>query len=135
MQKFQDHLSTTDFNCHFREMKKINGNRTRKQQISMIHIKTGIQCLLLFDDDNLIPDSAEILLRFQEKIPMCKYVNEFACFDTVYHILIIRSSNFAHHIRSTMAKCIEEIASEHHTISLQHISDIGASDILLPNEL
>lgn len=116
-------------------MKKINGTRTLKQQISMIHIETGIQCFLLFDDDNLIPDSAEILLRFQEKIPMRKYVNEFACFDTLYHILIVCFSYFAHHIRSIMAKCIEEIASEHPTISLQHISDIGASDILFPNEL
>lgn len=41
------------------------------KQISMIHIKSGIKCLILFQNDNTITESIDIIKRFAND-PMCK---------------------------------------------------------------
>lgn len=59
--------------CNYLEkLEIINGNRSLRQQISMIHKESGIRCLLLFDNDALFRDSPATLCRYIEKVPNCE---------------------------------------------------------------
>lgn len=65
-------LDKTDILNHFKEIFKLNANRVLRRQINMIHINSGLQCTLLFDRDNIIAESTEIIKHYVDKEPMCK---------------------------------------------------------------
>lgn len=57
---------------HFKDLQHIKANRVMNSQISMVHIKSGIQCLITFDHDETITKSTEIINRFTRD-RLCKY--------------------------------------------------------------
>lgn len=56
----------------FKQFGQINGNRAVGMQISMIHIKSGIRCSILFQNNNEIIESVKIIKRFTDD-PLCKF--------------------------------------------------------------
>lgn len=58
---------------HFKDIQSIKANRVMNSQISMTHINSGIQCLIVFDHDETIVKTTEIISRFTAD-PLCKYV-------------------------------------------------------------
>lgn len=74
--KFRYDWSTNWYSLcdHFEKIDTIPGNRSLRQQVSVIHKKSGIRCHLLFDDDALFRDSPAILCRYIEKVPNCKCI-------------------------------------------------------------
>lgn len=56
---------------HFKDLQQIKANRVMNSQISMIHKKSGIQCVIAFDNDQTIVQSTEIISRFTSD-PLCK---------------------------------------------------------------
>lgn len=70
-QWFYFKLEKTDIFRHFKDLYKINADRVMKRQINMVHIKSGIRCLLVFERDHNIVRSTEIINRFAAE-PMCK---------------------------------------------------------------
>lgn len=65
-------LDATDIRTKFKQISKFNANRVLKRQINMTHIETGLQCTLLFESNNAIAISSEILKLYIDKEPMCK---------------------------------------------------------------
>lgn len=65
-------LDKTDIGAHFKKIIKSAADRVLRRQIKMIHIKTGLQCTLLFERDNSIAESSEIIKRYIDNEPMCK---------------------------------------------------------------
>lgn len=59
---------------HFKELHQIRADRVMNSQISMTHIKSGIQCVIAFDRDHTIIQSTDILKRFTTD-PLCKNVH------------------------------------------------------------
>lgn len=84
LQKFENHLKSTNIHNHFKDVDKVNENRTLKQQISMVHLKSNIRCLLLFDNDESITKSTEIIQHFNERVPMCKNNHIFLSIFNMY---------------------------------------------------
>lgn len=70
--QFFAQIDKTDLNLHFKEMNKIGASRVLKEQISMIHRTSGMRCLLLFDSNDTMAKSSEIVKKFFEKDPNCK---------------------------------------------------------------
>lgn len=68
---FNFNIEKTDISKHFRKIGKISANRAVCRQISLIHIKSGIHCTLLFDKDDSIVKSAKIIEQFTKE-PLCK---------------------------------------------------------------
>lgn len=64
-------LHRTDIHNHFDEISTINGNRSIRQQISLVHKASGIRCLLLMDNIEIIPKSSEIILQYVQTFPKC----------------------------------------------------------------
>lgn len=57
---------------HFKDLKQIKGDRVMNSRISMIHIDSGIQCLIAFDHDETIAQSKEVISSFAAD-PLCKF--------------------------------------------------------------
>lgn len=71
-QRFFYKLEKTDIRLHFKQIFKVGADRVLRRQIHLVHIRTGIQCSLLFESDTTIVESSEIISRFVNKEPMCK---------------------------------------------------------------
>lgn len=56
---------------HFGDLHKINTGRVMKRQISMLHITSGIQCVIAFEKDHCSIESTKIISRFVTD-PLCK---------------------------------------------------------------
>lgn len=56
---------------HFDDLQQIKANRVMNSQISMIHKKSGIQCLIAFDHDETIYKSTGIISRYTGD-PLCE---------------------------------------------------------------
>lgn len=65
-------LENSDISIHFKQFKLIDANRMIKERISMIHIASGIQCILLLENDESIIESSDIIKQFIDKEPLCK---------------------------------------------------------------
>lgn len=70
-QRFYSNLHKTGIFLHFKNFNKISADRVMKRQISMVHIKSGLQCLLMFAKEPIISKSTEIISRYT-KDPLCK---------------------------------------------------------------
>lgn len=70
-QQFLHKLEKTEILRYFRRIYKISANRVLKRQITMVHIKSGIECLVLFQKTPKIVESTEIVERFAAN-PLCK---------------------------------------------------------------
>lgn len=72
---------TSNILCHFKELQQVRATRVMNTQISMIHTKSGIQCVIAFDSDQSITHSDQIITRYNSD-PLCKRVFIF-CVDVV----------------------------------------------------
>lgn len=77
-ERFLTKLQQTDIFYYFQQIYKINADRVMKMQISMIHSKSGIQCLILFRKDSKIIESTKIIQHFATD-PLCKHFHDFFC--------------------------------------------------------
>lgn len=81
---FTDNESTRDFYHRFflnngqninpfcfTQISEVKGNRIQNDQISMIHIRSGIKCLLLFENESSFVQSSEIIARYVN-MPICE---------------------------------------------------------------
>lgn len=73
VRNFKDYLKASNIQNEFQSIFIVPENRVRKQQIGLIHKKSGLQCFLQFDNDIKIPESSLIIRWFTENVPMCKY--------------------------------------------------------------
>lgn len=64
-QQFQSDFTKNDIHRHFKDIKYI-GN-----EIKMTHSESGVQCVLLFQKDETILHSTEILNQYFNRYPMC----------------------------------------------------------------
>lgn len=55
----------------FKDIYKVNADDVMKRQISMIHKKSGIQCIVAFEKDDRCIQSTKIIDRFATE-PLCK---------------------------------------------------------------
>lgn len=69
---FFNQLDNTDIHLHFNDRKTIVANRVLRKQYSLTHIKSGVQCLLLFENNSCIVESSNIISQYVNKEPMCK---------------------------------------------------------------
>lgn len=76
---FHIYLKNSDISKYFTEIVPILANRTLVEQISMVHIKSRIQCILLFDKDDTIVESAKIIRRYAED-PLCENLSDYASY-------------------------------------------------------
>lgn len=70
-QRFLHKIQQTDALRHFKKIYKKSADRVLKRQISMIHIESGIECLILFQKTPYIVESTEVLKRFATN-SLCK---------------------------------------------------------------
>lgn len=70
-EKFYSKLQQTDIFYYFKQICKVDGDRVMKMQISMVHMKSSIRCLVLFRENPKIIESTEIIERFAAD-PLCK---------------------------------------------------------------
>lgn len=70
-QRFLQTIEKTDILRHFKKIYKKSADRVLKRQISMIHIESGIECLILFQKTPKIVESTEIVKRYAAN-PLCK---------------------------------------------------------------
>lgn len=68
---FVHYLQQTDILRHFKKNNKKSADRVLKRQISMVHIESGIECLILFEKNPRIVESTEIVKRFAQN-SLCK---------------------------------------------------------------
>ncbi|XP_031626107.1 uncharacterized protein LOC116342573 isoform X2 [Contarinia nasturtii] len=73
-QRFFLRLERTNIAKDFKQIHKVAADRVLRRQISMVHIKSGIKCFLLFENDNSIADSSKIIGRFVNAEPMCRFL-------------------------------------------------------------
>lgn len=70
-QWFWFNLPKTDIAKHFKKIHKIGANRSIARQISMIHIKSNIECLVLFQNNDKAIKATEIIRGFASD-SLCK---------------------------------------------------------------
>lgn len=70
-QTFLFKLGQTDVFHYFKQLRKDGADRVLKRRISMIHIKSGIHCSILFQKTPKIVESTEIIKRFAAN-QLCK---------------------------------------------------------------
>lgn len=69
---FFSKLQQSDIFLYFKQICKIDANRATKMQISMVHIKSGVQFLILFRKNARIIESTEIIKKFAGD-PLCMF--------------------------------------------------------------
>ncbi|XP_055323571.1 uncharacterized protein LOC129578676 isoform X2 [Sitodiplosis mosellana] len=103
-QRFFFKLDTSDITRHFKQIVKVSADRVLKRQIHMIHIKTGIQCSILFDSDRTIVESSEIISRYINKEPMYRFlITYIRAWQNVLNELGIAKFKFNTYIISVFA--------------------------------
>lgn len=66
IRKFQAEFAKRNIKTHF------NGKHFTCDTIKMLHIASGIQCVILFRKDDTILHAVALLKQFFNKYPMCK---------------------------------------------------------------
>lgn len=63
----------SEISRHFKDLRKIIVGRVMRRQISMIHKKSGIDCLIAFEKDHCCIESTKLIGRFVME-PLCKHL-------------------------------------------------------------
>lgn len=74
LRTFQKFFTSTNAQRFFDLPEKINSNRVLKQQLRIVHKKSRIECILLFDNDISVVKASKIIKDFIALKPICKYL-------------------------------------------------------------
>lgn len=69
--EFRKYIDTTDMTKHFKDINSIYADRTMKKQLKMVHIESGIECLLLLDTID-ITNASKIIKDYCNIRPICE---------------------------------------------------------------
>lgn len=104
LHEFTKYIGTTDMTKHFKDISPIYADRTMKKQLKMVHIESGIECLVVVDNID-ITNASKIIKDYCDIRPIC----EFKCFRyfifnwSIGFCCFNLRSKFDH-IRESMAK-------------------------------
>lgn len=74
MRSLEDSLKTTGLQQDFDLLGSIDANRVVKNQMRIMHKKSRIQCVLLFDRDSSVEKASKILSDYMTLNPICKSI-------------------------------------------------------------
>lgn len=99
----------------------INASRVQKKQLKMIHKKSGIECMLRFDNNNTTVESAsKIIQNYMVLNPMCKdnLIDKYMrCMNKSYFFLT-QGKNLIAYVRAWQ-NCLNEVTAKDGSIAFQ----------------
>lgn len=71
LRTFQHYFINCDAQRYFEVPIKINSNRVQKEQLKIVYKESGIECMLMFDNEITVSDAAKIINDFIALKPIC----------------------------------------------------------------
>lgn len=72
---FEKYFVNNDIRLHFDKIAKIDADRVLGTRLILVHIESGIKCVLLHDTSALMAESSRIIRDFCSLDPIGKKVN------------------------------------------------------------